>query len=214
MQLILPFHLDVEYGLGQFVISSCNLEAYKIITADYWPFLNRVLILGEEACGKTHLCNIWAAKQQAIFIDQNFNFSIKSSLILDGIDENTNEEFIFHVINYSTDNNLKLLMTARTHFNFKLLDLRSRIVSTPHYSIKMPDQELIKYIMLKHFSDLQIPVSFKVIEYAANFLPKDYRAIKNFICHIDNLALSLKREITLPLIKQYFLLDERYPELQ
>jgi chromosomal replication initiation ATPase DnaA len=76
----------------------------------------------------------------------------------------------------------------------------------------MPDQELIKYIMLKHFSDLQIAVSFRVIEYAANFLPKDYRVIKDFICHIDNLALSLKREITLPLIKQYFLLDdEQHP---
>lgn len=206
MQLSLPLTLGVEYGQGNFVISSCNYEAYRAVTAPHW-YNGRVLIIGERGCGKTHLASIWAKANEAIFINRNFQFDVGANFVLEDIEKycsDDGEEFLFHLINHCQLNNFKLLFTANSFPKFMLKDLRSRIQATQHFMIGLPDIELIKFIMLKQFADRQLDVPFNVIEYASKFLPRDFTSIQRFITKIDELSLSKKRNITLPLIKDYF----------
>lgn len=206
MQLNLPLALQVEYGEDNFVISSCNYEAYRAISSTTW-YNNRMMIIGERGCGKTHLATIWARQNNASFVDRNFAFDSNSNLVFEDIEEfrgENGEEFLFHLINYCQSNNLKLLLTAQKLPRFKLKDLKSRVQATQYFLISWPDSELIKFIILKQFSDRQLEVPFSVIEYASRFLPRDFESIKRFISKIDELSLRKKRDITMPLIKEYF----------
>lgn len=215
MQLNLPLALQVEYGEDNFVISSCNYEAYRAITSDTW-YNNRIMIIGEKGCGKTHIATIWARKNNALFINRNFNFNANSNLILENIEtfcSKEDEEFLFHLINYCQANSLNLLLTAQELPKFTLKDLKSRIQATQYFLISWPDTELIKLIMLKQFSDRQLEVPFSVIEYASSFLPRDFQSIKKFISRIDEFSLRKKRNITTPFIKEYFANDQNLENL-
>lgn len=203
MQLNLPLAIDIEYGADNFVISACNFEAYNAVMHDKW-FNNRLLIMGEAGCGKTHLCKIWAEMNDAIFIDENFVFDTNTPIILKNVDQ-YDEEFVFHVINHCQNNHSKLLMTNASFPSLQLADLKSRIQATQYYMIHKPDFDLLKLILIKQFNDMQIDVPLNVIEYALKFLTRDFKTVREFAYQINHLSMSQKRNITLPFIKQYML---------
>lgn len=216
MQLSLPLLLKVEYGEDNFVISSCNYEAYRAIIAENW-YNSRVMIIGEQGSGKTHLASIWAKKNNAQFVDTNFSFNTYTNIVVEDIDTLCGrecEEFLFHLINYCQLNNLKLLFTANEAPAFNLKDLKSRMQATQYFLIEWPDSELIKFIMLKQFSDRQLEIPFSVIEYASKFLPRNFSSIGQFIAKIDEFSLNKKRNITLPFIKDYFYKESLVLEAQ
>lgn len=208
MQLSLPLKIDVEYGEDNFIISSCNYEAYRAVKANTWHN-GRMLIIGAKGSGKRHLSKIWANYQDAQIVDITYKFDTVSNLVLHNINEIEDEEFIFHLINHCQNYGTKLLMTAREFPAYHLQDLKSRINATSCCAIKWPDTDLMKYIILKQFSDRQLEIPFSVIEYAVKFLPRDFTAVQKFIDAIDAESMSQKRDITKPLVKEYFSQDER-----
>ena len=66
----------------------------------------------------------------------------------------------------------------------------------------MPTDELIMVILTKNFSDKQIQVSEKNIEYILKNIERSYEKINTFSNSIDSLSLTKAQPIKLHLIKK------------
>ena len=85
--------------------------------------------------------------------------------------------------------------------NFKLIDLRSRTKNFLLYNIPKPDDELIFALLLKNFSDRQISIEEKLINYIIKRIDRSYGKIFDFIYKIDEISLKKKKSIDLKIIK-------------
>ena len=73
-------------------------------------------------------------------------------------------------------------------FKIKLKDLNSRFTSFIEVGIDLPTDDLIKVILTKNFSDKQISISKKNIDYILNNIDRSYEKINLFSNLIDNLS--------------------------
>ena len=87
-------------------------------------------------------------------------------------------------------------------FGWKLKDLISRISSFTNIEIKLPDDELIKKILVKQFSDRQLSIDKQYIEYISLRIERSYLAINNVVKIIDQLTLKYKKPVNYNLIKE------------
>lgn len=189
LQLTLGLFFERDYCPEDFMVTNANVEAYRAIqNPKLWPD-KRLLIIGEEGSGKTHLTKI-------------FKDSLPDSWLAENI-ENCDEEELFHLINKAKNEDKYLLLTATNFTTFQLKDLQSRINSTHKVLIKPADEQLLKIILNKHFFDKQIKVKDEVLDYILTHYERNYKAIKTLVNDLDKLALTAKRHITIPLVKSY-----------
>ena len=85
---------------------------------------------------------------------------------------------------------------------FELPDLTSRSKNCLSAKIDSPDDDLIFAIILKNFSDRQIKVEKKIIEFIINRIDRSYSKIYEFIYKVDELSLKKKKPINLKTIKE------------
>ena len=106
------------------------------------------------------------------------------------------------IVNY---NNAKYLIINSNipliKMNFKLSDLSSRAKNCILAEIKDPDDDLIFALILKNFSDMQIKVEKRLIDYIVKRIDRSYRNISNFIYKVDEISLKKKKSINLNIIK-------------
>lgn len=196
----------IDYDAKDFIVSSCNLEAYKAVTGSItWPY-NHLLIIGEEGSGKTHLTNIWHDKTDAKILKEGDDFQKHqnnySHFIFEDIESLGNEEYLFHLMNFCRNNSFQLLLTSCTIPEFILNDLRSRVNSIHKVIIKNPDDEMVKILLLKHFTDKQLKVSAEVIDFMITRIERSFKSVKQLVSAVDQLSLIEKRNITIPMVKQ------------
>ena len=86
-------------------------------------------------------------------------------------------------------------------FKIKLKDLNSRFTSFIDIGIDLPTDDLLRVILTKNFSDKQIEVSKKNIDYILNNIDRSYEKISSFTDSIDSLSLVKAKPITLNMIK-------------
>jgi chromosomal replication initiation ATPase DnaA len=203
-QATLDFNFEPEYHQDDFLITNANLEAYRAVgNPAIWPD-SRLLIVGERGSGKTHLCSIFAAMNNAAFIPEGKNFHQHNykAIVFENIDKCKNEEFLFHLINYCKGANILLLLTASKYPEYKLLDLRSRINSTLKILIKSPDIELLKVLLAKQMSDRQIKLPAESLNYIITHGERSFEFIKQFCAKLDKISLQHKSKPSLKLVKQ------------
>ncbi len=201
-QIVLPIKILANYIDTDFIISGCNIEAYKALTTDVqWPF-NRLILIGEKGSGKTHLANIWATKNNAVFIKKEEEFI--SNKISNMVIENT-EEFndgnLLHYINIAYEAGLRLLMTTSRYGGYKIPDLLSRVSASYKILIGIPDQELIEALIIKFFLEKQTKFSVEVPKYIASRIERSFHEVKRLVTQIDYSSLSQKKPITVPFVK-------------
>lgn len=209
MQFTFQFFHEKEFTEENFLISYCNLEAYKTIkNHNLWPD-NRILILGPEGGGKSHLAKIFAKETNGLFINlENEEYDLQANAwILEDIDYIVDEKQLFHIINVTKEYGIKLLLTATTLPRYSLKDLQSRIIATTKVIIKKPDDELLRTLLVRHFLDRQLTVAQEVMEYIFTRTERNFEYIKRLVENIDKLSLVQKREITTPLVRKVL---ERY----
>ena len=85
---------------------------------------------------------------------------------------------------------------------FKLPDLGSRSKNCLYAEIENPDDELLFAIILKNFSDRQIKIEKKIIDFIISRIDRSYRKIDEFIYKIEELSLKKKKPINLKAIKE------------
>jgi chromosomal replication initiation ATPase DnaA len=211
-QLIFKFSFKTNYFEEDFYVSENNFEAYKLIES--WPnwsskFIN---IFGPSGCGKTHLANIFNKKINSFFIKaselNNNNLSaikVKECLIIDEYRNNVEESLFYSVINQSYLSNQFIIINSLKpiqSFDVNLNDLKSRLSSFVNISINLPTDELIKVVISKNFSEKQVQIDNKLLEYIVKNIDRSYEAIFDLIDKLDDFSLSTGKSININLIKK------------
>ena len=211
-QLLLNFEYKQNFKDEDFYVSSSNYYAFKQINS--WPkweknFLN---ICGEKYSGKTHLINIFLKKFKGIKIKANFfenknlnEIKIHENIILDDFDQNIDEYLIYSLFNVVDQDNKYLIINSLipiNEMNFKLDDLKSRSKNCLVAKIDKPDDELMFALILKNFSDRQITIDKKLINFIIKRVDRSYDKIFEFIYKIDELSLKKKKSIDFKIIKE------------
>ena len=211
-QLTFKFPFKTNYFEEDFYVSSNNFEAYKLIES--WPkWSSRYInIFGPSGCGKTHLANIFKKKINSFFIKaselSNNSLSLiklKECLIIDEYQNNIEEKLFYSMLNqchqsnqYIIVNSLKPIKT----FVIELNDLKSRFDSFIDIGIDLPTDELIRVILTKNFSDKQVKIEAKLLEYILKNIHRSYEDIFDLIDKVDTLSLSTGKPININLIKK------------
>ena len=68
--------------------------------------------------------------------------------------------------------------------------------------IEKPDDQLIKVLLAKNFSDKQIKIDNKLIEFVVKRISRSYGKIFEFIYKIDEMSLKMKKSIDLKSVKK------------
>ena len=211
-QLIFNFPFKKNYLQQDFYVSKNNFNAFKLIES--WPnWPSRLInIFGPTGCGKTHLVNILKSKIQSTIISPNIvsedilkKYKTKECLIIDDFNNDTDEKILYSIINQAYQDNKYLIISSPISiksFQTKLLDLKSRFGSFIDIGIDLPTDDLIRVILTKNFSDRQIQVSQKNIEYILKNIERSYEKINTFSNSIDSLSLTKAQPIKLNLIKK------------
>ena len=81
-------------------------------------------------------------------------------------------------------------------------DLKSRIDSGAFIGINLPSDDLISVIIAKSFSDKQIRIEKKHIDYIIKRIDRSYEKISQFILTLDKYSLKKGTPFSLKLIKE------------
>jgi len=211
-QLILKFPSNNAYYKEDYYVSPSNQEAYDFISS--WPkWIKRIVnIFGPSGSGKTHLTSILKDKTSVLILESQqldetifFKFKTKEALIIENLNEKVSENLLFSLWNAALQDNKYLLITSKKPINtykFKLPDLKSRVSSSVFIGIKLPSDDLIGVIIAKNFSDRQIKVKKKHIEYIIKRIDRSYEKISQFILTLDKYSLKKGSPFSLKLIKE------------
>ena len=210
-QLIFNFPFKKTYLSQDFYVSKNNLNAFKLIES--WPnwtsrFVN---IFGPKGCGKTHLINVLGNKMKGIIIksseiDEKIlnSYKLKECLIIDNFENNIDERLFYSIINMAVQDNKFLIVSSIKSikkFQIKLKDLSSRFTSFIDIGIDLPADDLLRVILAKNFSDKQVEISTKNIEYILKNIDRSYEKVNLFTSTLDSLSLTKGQPINLKLIK-------------
>nr|WP_246224390.1 DnaA/Hda family protein [Wolbachia endosymbiont of Litomosoides sigmodontis] len=190
MQLNLFNNNQVDYSRQNYIVLDENKLVYDAVINDLsWKCL---FLFGPKGSGKTHLAHIWQSISNAIFVNVNdFISEIGNSdaFILEDVQDIQDEATLLHCYNYMKENNKRLLITSSTSLkklNFKLKDLSSRILSTISVKIPSASEELLRIMLMKRFSDKQLKINLKVINYILARIERSFCSVTRIIEKIDN----------------------------
>tara|TARA_B100000029_G_scaffold490356_1_gene549316 strand:- start:4 stop:663 length:660 start_codon:yes stop_codon:yes gene_type:complete len=211
-QLIFKFPKYKIYKKEDFYVSSSNQEAYDFVIS--WPrWIRRIVnIFGPSGSGKSHLASILKNKTTCFQINSNelnekifTKYKTKEALIIENLDEKISEKLLFAIWNVSLQDNKYLMITSKKPINsysFKLKDLSSRIKSCLSFGINLPNDDLLSVILAKNFSDKQMKVEKKHIDYIVKRIDRSYEKIGQFILTLDKYSLKKGSPFGLKLIKE------------
>ena len=211
-QLILKFPTHNAYKKEDFYVSPSNQEAYDFI--DSWPrWIKRIInIFGPSGSGKSHLASMLKNKTSCQLIEAKdlndqvfFEFKTKEALIIENFNEKISEQLLFSLWNTALQDNKYFLINSIkpiSSYKFKLPDLTSRIKSSLSIGINLPSDDLISAIIAKNFSDKQIMVEEKHIDYIIKRIDRSYEKISQFILTLDKYSLKKGSPFGLKLIKE------------
>jgi chromosomal replication initiation ATPase DnaA len=211
-QLILKFPTQQAYKKEDFYVSSSNQEAYDFINS--WPkWIKRIInIFGPTKSGKSHLASMLKNKTSCLWIDSKklnektfLKFKTKEALIIENLNEKISEKLLFPLWNIALQDNKYFLITSTMPINsykFKMNDLVSRVNSSLIIGISLPSDDLISVILAKNFSDKQIKVEKKHIDYIIKRIDRSYEKISQFILALDKYSLKRGSPFGLKLIKE------------
>ena len=211
-QLILKFPSHQAYKKEDFYVSPGNQEAYDFINS--WPrWIKRIVnIFGPSGSGKSHLASILKNKTSCLQINSNelnekifIRYKTKETLIIENLDKKISEKLLFSLWNVALQDNKYLMTTSKkpiSSYKFKLKDLESRVKSSLIIGINLPNDDLISVILAKNFSDKQIKVEKKHIDYIIKRIDRSYEKISQFIFTLDKYSLKKGSPFSLKLIKE------------
>lgn len=217
-QLLLPLELPPAFDDKDFIVSSCNAEAYLwLMRWPNWPHYC-LSIYGDEGCGKTHLSNIWQMNTKAKYLKaQDFNTTDLEKLlakpnlfILDDAHLIEEEEKLFHFYNHLIDAKGGLLISSRTapaHWKTSLPDLSSRLNAIPALKIHAPDEALLFQIIQKLFNDIQLHVDDTVIYFLLKHMERSFEQARFWVETLNRFALTQNRRVTIPLVREVLLAE-------
>lgn len=187
-----------------FVAPSNALALQTVESWRDWPG-RKLLLVGPEGAGKTHLTHIWAALADAVILSaeslSNADIAAlagRAVAVEDADRLGAAETQLFHLHNLVTATGA-LLLTARTpprDWGLRLPDLKSRMQATPIAQLDGPDDALLSAVLVKLFADRQVAVPANLIPYLVSRMPRSIGAARGMVAALDARALAAGRPIT------------------
>lgn len=191
-----------------FVAPSNRLALQSVERWRDWPG-RKLMVVGPEGAGKTHLAHVWAVLAGAAILpaDRLEDVDIaglqgRAVVVEDadriGLARPGAEAQLFHLHNLVTAEGA-LLLTARTpprDWGLHLPDLISRMQATPIAQLDAPDDALLSAVLVKLFADRQVAVPANLIPYLVSRMPRSIGAARALVAALDTQALALGRPIT------------------
>ena len=211
-QLLLNFNHKQNFNYSDFYVSKSNYYAFQLI--EKWPNWQKNIlnIYGEKFSGKTHLSNIFLDKNKGIKIsEKDINddvfkkLKLYENVVIDNYCNQSDEKLMYSIFNLVDQDNKYLIINSVDPINglaFKLNDLKSRAKNCLFAKIDNPDDELMFAIILKNFSDRQIQIDKKLIDFIIKRIDRSYGKIADFIYKVDELSLKKKKAININIIKE------------
>lgn len=191
------------YRAEDYFRSASNAAAWAQVTGAPWPG-GRLLLVGAEGVGKSHLAHVWAESAGAgIIAARDLGRAdlgrIAGPLVVEDAQtlagDPAGEEALFHLWNRAGP----LLITAALpprDWGLALPDLASRVQSMAQARIEPPDDALLAAVLVKLFADRQVQVQPSLIAYLAVRMERSLAAARRLVDELDRRALSLGRPVT------------------
>jgi chromosomal replication initiation ATPase DnaA len=197
-------------GRGDFFVSPSNALALAALDGwRGWPG-GRMLLVGPEGSGKSHLAHVWAAESGArIVMAEDLTeaalpaLAEAPALVIEDADriagQPATEAALFHLHNMAGARAVPLLVTARRpvrDWGLRLPDLESRMQAVAVTRLDPPDDALLSAVLVKLFADRQITVAPALIPYLASRMDRSLAAARTLVAALDALALAEGRPVT------------------
>ena len=204
-QLLLNFKQKQNFNYNDYYVSKSNYYAFQMI--EKWPKWEKNIlnIYGEKFSGKTHLVNIFLNKNNGIKVNESEinqdifkKFKLYENIVIDDYKNICEEEIMYSLFNLVDQDNKYLVINSLipiNNINFKLNDLTSRSKNCLFAKIDNPDDDLMFAIILKSFSDRQIQIDKKLIDFIIKRIDRSYGKIADFIYKVDELSLKKKKQL-------------------
>lgn len=163
---------------ADFLVGAANAEAVALI--DAWPEWPApvVMLAGPVGSGKTHTVEMWRERTGgAVIAATDLDAGSVDGLVEAGAvaveDLHAwpfDEAGLFHLINRAREKAVPLLLTSRvwaTGLPLRLPDLASRLRAALPVELGEPDDDLLRRVLVKLFSDRQVAVEPAVVDYIA-----------------------------------------------
>ncbi len=206
------FNLNTEeyFFEEDFCISQSNQDVCNYLRK--WPNWDDhiINIFGPKKSGKTFLLTVFERKNSFLRVSAStLNKKTISSvlsqerLIIEDVEENTDEELLFLLFNEFKNNNKYLVFSSTqdtSRISFQLQDLLSRFKSILNLEISNPSDALLCSVLMKQLSEKQIIIKKELITHTIKRIERSYDSVNKFAAMIDEESLKNKKKIDLKLI--------------
>lgn len=208
-QLILDFPVETAFGKSDFFRSPANALAIDMVEAwESWP-VNRLVLIGPEGSGKSHLAHIWAGLSGADLFPAtgiealDADAVTQRALCIEDVHliagDMAAQTALFHIHNFALERGTPLMMTGRgpvAGWGLTLPDLNSRLSSAATVALEPPDDALLAAVMVKQFADRQNVITPDLISYLVLRVERSFTAARDVASALDAYAIANKRPIT------------------
>ena len=208
-QLTFDLPLQQAYRREDFFASPASAAGLAAVDGwRDWPG-GKMLLVGPDGSGKSHLAHIWAAQVEAVLIDASDlaqadlpglaaagAVCVKDAESLAG--HPGAETALFHLHNMLLPAGC-LLITATTpprDWGLALPDLQSRMQAAALTRLEPPDDALLSAVLIKLFADRQITVPPNLIGYLVSRMERSIAAARDMVAVLDARALAAARPVT------------------
>lgn len=221
----LTFDLPPQQNLGRndFIVTPATALALCAIDRwRDWPG-GKMLLVGPEGAGKTHLAAIWVAgcggcriaARDLPGLDLAGLAAMRAVAVEDADQIAGNHEAetaLFHLHNMLIPEGRLLVSAASPPRDWGLVlpDLLSRLQAAALTRIEAPDDALLYGVLAKLFADRQLQPPASLIPWAVARMPRSIRAARHLVERMDSLALARGCAPGLRLAAE--ILDETPPE--
>lgn len=206
-QLALSLEHEASFARDDFLEGPSNAAALGFVTRwPDWASLNLFLV-GPQGSGKTHLASIWAIEAGARVVSARLlddeivptALATGALVIEDLVPGEFDERALFHVLNLARAERAYVLLTARsasTGWNLQIPDLTSRLREIATATLSLPDDALLRAVLVKLFADRQLAVDENLIGYLTPRIERSFAGAQSIVADLDREALRQQRPVT------------------
>lgn len=210
-QMILDLPVRQARGRDDFFVAPPNALALATLDDSAgWPS-GRMLLIGPEGAGKSHLAAIWAgahdapilpaatltdaeapaaARRGAVVIEDAHRIAAAAPAA---------EEALFHLHNLMQAEGGRMLLTAASpprDWGLRLPDLASRMAALASVRIGLPDDALLSAVLVKLFADRQTKVPRSLIPWLVGHMDRSFDAARRLVAALDARAVAEGRPLS------------------